>query len=60
MSWLDLSNRNPEATLYVGSLDEKVSEDLLWELFLQVCVFIKELFLSCCLLRLILLCKEHL
>lgn len=28
VSWLD-------ATIYVGNLDEKVSETLLWELFLQ-------------------------
>ena len=25
----------PDATVYVGGLDEKVSEPLLWELFLQ-------------------------
>ena len=25
-----------EATLYVGGLDERVDEELLWELFLQV------------------------
>lgn len=27
--------RNQDATLYVGHLDEKVTEALLWELFLQ-------------------------
>ena len=27
--------RNQEATLYVGGLDERVDEDLLWELFVQ-------------------------
>ena len=26
---------NADATIYVGGLDEKVSETLLWELFLQ-------------------------
>ena len=25
----------PDATIYVGGLDEKVSESLLWELFVQ-------------------------
>ena len=28
-------SRNQDATLYVGDLDLKVSEGLLWELFLQ-------------------------
>ena len=28
--------RNQEATLYVGNLDERVTEALLWELFAQV------------------------
>lgn len=28
--------RNQDATLYVGGLDEKVDDDLLWELFVQV------------------------
>lgn len=28
-------SRRPDATVYVGGLDEKVSEPLLWELFLQ-------------------------
>lgn len=27
--------RNQDATLYVGGLDEKVSESLLWELMVQ-------------------------
>jgi splicing factor 3B subunit 4 len=29
-----LFERNQEATLYVGNLDSKVNEDLVWELFL--------------------------
>jgi splicing factor 3B subunit 4 len=29
-------DRNQEATIYVGNLDERVTESLLWELFLQV------------------------
>jgi splicing factor 3B subunit 4 len=28
--------RNPEATVFVGNLDDAVDEDLLWELFTQV------------------------
>jgi RNA recognition motif-containing protein len=28
-------DRNQEATLYVANLDEKVTEPLLWELFIQ-------------------------
>jgi RNA recognition motif-containing protein len=28
--------RNQEATVYVGNLDQKVTNELLWELFLQV------------------------
>jgi splicing factor 3B subunit 4 len=28
--------RNQDATIYVGGLDERVDEDLLWELFVQV------------------------
>ena len=31
-----MEQRNQEATIYVGSLDEKVDEELLWELFTQV------------------------
>lgn len=30
-----IEQRNQEATVYVGNLDEKVSEELLWELMLQ-------------------------
>uniref|UniRef100_T1J4C6 Splicing factor 3B subunit 4 n=1 Tax=Strigamia maritima TaxID=126957 RepID=T1J4C6_STRMM len=30
-----ISERNQDATIYVGGLDEKVSEALLWELFVQ-------------------------
>ena len=30
------NQKNPEATLYVGNLDERVNEALLWELFVQV------------------------
>lgn len=30
-----LQERNQEATIYVGNLDERVNESLLWELFLQ-------------------------
>ncbi|CDW74987.1 splicing factor 3b subunit 4-like [Stylonychia lemnae] len=30
-----LFERNQEATLYVGNLDSKVNEELIWELFLQ-------------------------
>nr|CAB3266004.1 splicing factor 3B subunit 4-like [Phallusia mammillata] len=30
-----ISERNQDATVYVGGLDEKVKEPLLWELFLQ-------------------------
>ncbi|XP_051901587.1 splicing factor 3B subunit 4 [Pristis pectinata] len=30
-----ISERNQDATVYVGGLDEKVNEPLLWELFLQ-------------------------
>jgi len=30
-----IEQRNQEATCYVGNLDERVSEELLWELFLQ-------------------------
>lgn len=39
MSWERLENRNQDATVYVGNLDEKVTEELLWELFLQVSSF---------------------
>lgn len=30
-----LFERNQEATVYVGNLDTRVDEDILWELFLQ-------------------------
>jgi splicing factor 3B subunit 4 len=30
-----IEQRNQEATCYVGNLDEKVNEELLWELMLQ-------------------------
>jgi len=30
-----ISERNQDATIYVGGLDEKVTESLLWELFVQ-------------------------
>ncbi len=31
-----VEQRNQDATVYVGNLDEKISEELLWELMLQV------------------------
>ena len=31
-----ISERNQDATIDVGGLDEKVTESLLWELFVQV------------------------
>jgi len=30
-----LFERNQEATVYVGNLDQKLNEELLWELFVQ-------------------------
>ena len=30
-----ITERNQDATVYCGGLDEKVSEAVLWELFLQ-------------------------
>ena len=30
-----IEQRNQEATIYVGNLDEKVNDELLWELMLQ-------------------------
>ena len=30
-----IAERNQDATIYVGGLDEKVCETLLWELFLE-------------------------
>ncbi|XP_078490543.1 splicing factor 3B subunit 4-like [Ciona intestinalis] len=35
-----ISERNQDATVYVGGLDEKVAEPLLWELFLQAGVVV--------------------
>ncbi|XP_076472701.1 uncharacterized protein LOC143302074 isoform X2 [Babylonia areolata] len=35
MSSAPIAERNQDATVYVGGLDEKVSEAILWELFLQ-------------------------
>ena len=29
-----LEDRNPDATIYVGSLEPRVTEELLWELFI--------------------------
>jgi len=31
-----VQERNPDATVYVGDIDQRVTEPLLWELFLQV------------------------
>lgn len=31
----NLIERNPEATIYVGSIDTKVTPDVIWELFSQ-------------------------
>jgi hypothetical protein len=30
-----IEQRNQDATCYIGNLDEKVNEEILWELFLQ-------------------------
>ena len=30
-----ISERNQDATIYVGGLDEKVTEAIVWELFVQ-------------------------
>jgi len=30
-----LFERNPEATIYVGNIDQKVSPEIVWELFSQ-------------------------
>ncbi|KAH9508710.1 Splicing factor 3B subunit 4 [Bulinus truncatus] len=35
MSSAPIAERNQDATVYVGGLDEKVQENILWELFLQ-------------------------
>lgn len=29
-----LYERNQEATIYIGSLDQKVTDDIVWELFI--------------------------
>ena len=31
-----VAQRNQDATVYVGGLDDKVDEEMLWELFVQV------------------------
>ena len=31
----DQFDRNPEATIYVGNIDQKVTTDVIWELFCQ-------------------------
>ena len=31
-----IEQRNQDATIYVGNLDEKMNEELLWEMMLQV------------------------
>ena len=36
-----LFERNQEATIYVGNIDQKVTEDILWELFTQCAPVIK-------------------
>lgn len=35
MANLGGSDRNQDATIYVGGLDDKVTESILWELFVQ-------------------------
>jgi len=35
MAGVPIAERNQDATIYVGGLDEKVTESLLWELFVQ-------------------------
>ena len=32
---LEIYDRNQEATIYVGNVDTKIDEELLWELFVQ-------------------------
>ena len=32
---LDIYDRNQEATIYVGNVDTKIDEDIMWELFVQ-------------------------
>jgi RNA recognition motif. (a.k.a. RRM, RBD, or RNP domain) len=36
-SEMQQEGRNQDNTIYVGNIDERVTEPLLWELFLQVC-----------------------
>ena len=31
-----IEQRNQDATIYIGNLDEKMNEELLWEMLLQV------------------------
>lgn len=35
MSSVPVCERNQDATIYVGGLDERVNESILWELFVQ-------------------------
>jgi splicing factor 3B subunit 4 len=35
MSAVPVCERNQDATIYVGGLDERVNESILWELFVQ-------------------------
>lgn len=35
MSAVPVAERNQDATIYVGGLDERVNETVLWELFVQ-------------------------
>ncbi|KAI3381318.1 hypothetical protein SNEBB_005508 [Seison nebaliae] len=35
MALAPIAEKNQDATIYVGGLDEKVTEDILWELFVQ-------------------------
>ena len=37
-----ISERNQDATIYVGGLDEKVNEAMLWELFVQVNIKVQD------------------
>ena len=36
MASAEVSARNADATVFVGNLDEKCTDDLLWEFFVQV------------------------
>ena len=31
-----IEQRNQDATIYVGNIDEKCNDELIWELFIQV------------------------